>query len=168
MRETPVSSHMVYSQYPIYLKPVDAHSCTASGSPADSLMQLSSIPEQLERGILIPIPPKSELTNQGAVGKATSSSSGQKKHPQMDFLAPGQGMLMACVVPDVDKCSADSGKGQSDDDVFLHEGIPSKLPTGFIYVPVCSGLDSLRLRPNTEFIAVKANQLPTTTTSGNV
>lgn len=29
---------------------------------------------------------------------------------------------MACMVPDADKSSADSGKGQSDDDVFSHEG----------------------------------------------
>ncbi|KAL7060016.1 hypothetical protein AAHC03_010238 [Spirometra sp. Aus1] len=159
-QETPVSSHLVYSQYPIYLRPVEAQSCTASGSPADSLMQLSSIPE-LERGILIPLP-KAELANQGAATTSSSSSNQQKPIP-MDFLAPNQGMLMACVVPDADKCSADSGKGQSDDDVFLHEGIQSKLPAGFIYVPVCSGLDSLKIKPSTEFIAVKANQLPTTT-----
>lgn len=29
---------------------------------------------------------------------------------------------MACMVPDADKSSADSGKGQSDEDVFNHEG----------------------------------------------
>ncbi|KAH9285261.1 Protocadherin alpha-1 [Echinococcus granulosus] len=109
--------------YPIYLKPLVGEP-TTSAPVGDAVIRLASIPE-LEGTILVPLA-KHNLAA-----------------PAVNFHQPVSeaGILMACMIPDADKSSADSGKGQSDDDVFSHEGVKRQKclsSTGVIYVPVGS------------------------------
>ncbi|KAL5109164.1 Protocadherin-11 X-linked [Taenia crassiceps] len=109
--------------YPIYLKPLVGEP-TTSVPESDAVIRLTSIPE-LEGTILVPLPRHNLAT------------------PTVNYQQPisEAGILMACMIPDADKSSADSGKGQSDDDVFSHEGGQRQKclqSTGVIYVPVGS------------------------------
>nr|CDS30659.1 protocadherin alpha 6 [Hymenolepis microstoma] len=111
--------------YPIYLKPLtrEASPVPTAGNP---VIRLTSIPE-LEGTILVPV-------SHGNIpcSNATPALDNQQ--------SPETGILMACMSPDADKSSADSGKGQSDEDVFNHEGVQRQClqSSSFIYVPVCS------------------------------
>ncbi|KAM7536148.1 hypothetical protein Aperf_G00000102738 [Anoplocephala perfoliata] len=105
--------------YPIYLQPLvkDSSPLTSTGNP---VIRLTGIPE-LEGTILLP------LSKRNVPCSITT----------LDHQQPDTNILMACMVPDADKSSADSGKGQSDDDVFTHEGAQRQCSqsSGFIYVP---------------------------------
>ncbi|VDN97426.1 unnamed protein product [Rodentolepis nana] len=52
---------------------------------------------------------------------------------------------MACMIPDADKSSADSGKGQSDEDVFSGSAYNHRASSTFRFVPLI--LDKLPIQP---------------------
>ncbi|VDD79551.1 unnamed protein product [Mesocestoides corti] len=123
--------------YPIYLKPL-ADGPTTSTSQGNAVIRITSIPE-LEGTILVPI-----SKNDTIPGAIVKSSVAYQQVPETEI-------LMACVMPETDKSSADSGKGQSDDDIFSHDGVRRQKcfpSTSFICVPV-SSTDVGHLKPQT-------------------